>query len=184
MASARGQANVEYVGLVALLALALAAFVAVGPPPISGLPRAIAASILPEDGAVAAETPAAESRLELVERLMADDLGSFLAYRASAERDGRLDFSTDECSAPVVGSTGRTFDFTQACLRHDFGYRNYGRLGLLDDRRRDVDERFLADMRAHCASRPSDDLLPCLGWARDFHTAVRAFGWIPASRYE
>ena len=175
----------EYVGLVALLALALAAIVAAGPGPASGLSEAIADSILPEGAPVAeAAEPSPETRLELVERLMAGDLGSFLAYRASAGRDERLDFSTDECSAPVVGSSGRSFDFTEACLRHDFGYRNYGRLGLLDTRRREVDERFLADMRAHCASRPPEDLLPCLGWARDFHTAVRAFGWIPASRYE
>ncbi|MBJ7426381.1 MAG: hypothetical protein JHD22_05530, partial [Ilumatobacteraceae bacterium] len=38
---------------------------------------------------------------------------------------GWFDQSSDLCSAPVIGSTGRSFDFTQACERHDFAYRNY-----------------------------------------------------------
>src|SRR5215210_4952981 len=112
-----GQASVEYVGLVLLLALALPAAVAAMPQPHSGLPA-------------------------LVDRYAAADLDRFLAYRESGRRH-RLDFSSDDCSAPVVGSSGASFDFTEPCVRHDFGYRNYGRLGLFEERRRAVDEQFL-----------------------------------------
>ena len=115
---------------------------------------------------------------------MAGSLDEFLSYRSAEDRDQRLDFSTDECTAPVFGSSGRTYDFTDACLRHDFGYRNYGPLGLIEERRRSVDERFLADMQAHCATRPHAEVVSCLGWARDYYRAVRTFGWIPASRYD
>jgi hypothetical protein len=38
---------------------------------------------------------------------------------------GWFDQSSDLCSAPIIGSTGRSFDFAQACERHDFAYRNY-----------------------------------------------------------
>ena len=42
-----------------------------------------------------------------------------------------FDWSTDGCSAPLVGGEGRSFNFVAACRRHDFGYRN---LKLLDQR--------------------------------------------------
>ena len=113
--------------------------------------------------------------------------------------DPWLDVSTDWCSAPLVGSTGRSFDFRAACRRHDFGYRN---LKLLDARyscagrtpgricsapgrsgtywtstsRRRVDQQFLTDMRSHCRARPWHESATCLGWAETFYNAVRAFG--------
>jgi Prokaryotic phospholipase A2 len=148
----RGQASVEYIGLIALVGLLFAGGLALAATP---------------------KRPAEET----VDRYMAASLDEFLAYRASPRRDPRLDWSTDLCSAPIVGSRGESFDFTQACLRHDFGYRNYGRLGLFDNRRKAVDERFLADMRDHCATRLAWELVRCMAWARRFYLGVRAFGW-------
>ena len=114
--------------------------------------------------------------------------------------DESLDWSTDQCSAPLVGSTGRSFDFTAACLRHDFGYRNYK---LLDQRfncsprpvdgtcaagtwsygrwwnasnRARLDAQFKKDLFGHCASRPVWDRPTCRAWATTFYTAVRTFG--------
>ena len=179
-----GQASVEAVGLIVLVALVLTTVLAATEGRSAGLPGAIARAILPERGepsppGSAGSIPAAT----LVDRLMDADLDEFLAYRASPERDARLDYSTDRCTAPVLGSSGPTYDFTDACLRHDFGYRSYGRLGLIDERRREVDQRFLADMRAHCLTRPGEQVIRCLGWARAYYRGVRAFGWIPASRY-
>lgn len=99
--------------------------------------------------------------------------------------DAWLDWSTDYCSAPLVGTTGRSFDFHDACRRHDFAYRN---LRLLEARygsggtywntpaRRRADELFLADMRAHCARRPWFEAPMCRGWADTFYRAVRIFG--------
>ena len=128
-------------------------------------------------------------------------LTSFVSMSRSPRGvDESLDWSTDQCSAPLVGSTGRSFDFTAACLRHDFGYRNYK---LLDQRfncpnrptngtcadgtwnygrwwnasnRARLDAQFKKDLFGHCASRPVWDRPTCRAWATTFHKAVRAFG--------
>ena len=97
----------------------------------------------------------------------------------------RLDWSTDFCSAPLVGDTGRSFDFTASCRRHDFGYRN---LHLLEQRwgwgsrywnptnRARVDRQFLADMLAHCAGRSWWTRWSCRAWAWVYFLAVRTAG--------
>ena len=99
--------------------------------------------------------------------------------------DPWFDWTTDFCSAPLVGTTGRSFDFHDACRRHDFGYRNLHRL---EDRygtgstywnptnRKRVDEQFLSDMRAHCRPRPWYEEATCRAWADTFYGAVRSFG--------
>jgi hypothetical protein len=185
---AEGQASVEHVGLVVLLALAFAglAAVQVAPEPAQAIVRAICVGVGGECGEGAA--PVGVSRrpteVELVDRYVEADLETFLAYRASPERDPRLDWSTDECSAPVVGSTGASFDFTEACLRHDFGYRNYRRLGLFEEQKELVDEVFLADMRAHCEIRPAEERERCRAWAQTFYAAVDHFGHLAGGRRE
>ena len=158
---AEGQASAEYVGLTALVALAFIAALAVAPRPFAAVPAAVAGTLCAAVDAACAERPQPPSEEELVERWLAADLTEFLAYRASDSRDARLDWSTDLCSAPVVGSEGRTFDFADACIRHDFGYRNYADLGLFRERRRAVDERFLADMRGLCRSQLPWELGRC-----------------------
>ncbi len=181
IARADGQASVEHLGVVLLVALVFGALVAVQAPPApaEGIVRAICAGIGGDcRGPVAAPAPGSHrpTELELVDRYVEADLAEFLAYRASPDRDHRLDWSTDECSAPVVGSTGASFDFTDACLRHDFGYRNYWRLGLIEERKPLVDDRFLADMRAHCGTRASAEIDRCRAWARAFYLAVHHLG--------
>ena len=116
------------------------------------------------------------------------------------EADNWFDWSTDSCSAPFVGSSGRTFDFTEPCLRHDFAYRNFK---LMDQRyscprrlpqqvcepgtsnhgkwwnskiRLRIDSRFRTDMLNHCASRSLLDYLPCKAWATVFYKGVRTAG--------
>ena len=118
-----------------------------------------------------------------VERLMYST--SMSGFIAAVGSDQWFDWSTDFCSAPLVGNTGRSFNFTNACRRHDFGYRN---LHLLDRRyasgywniinRKRVDQQFLTDMRAHCWSRPWYDEPTCLAWAETFYAAVRLAGGI------
>lgn len=114
--------------------------------------------------------------LELTDRYIAAPLDDFLSYRDSAERDGRLDYSTNLCSAPVVGSSGRSFDFRSPCTRHDFGYRNYRRLGVFHQKKEAVDNRFLDDMKAHCRTRSVFVQPDCYKWAYVFHEAVKRFG--------
>lgn len=103
--------------------------------------------------------------------------------KVPASGDPRFDWSTDYCSAPLVGNTGRSFDFRAACRRHDFAYRN---LRLLEQRHRSdvwnassrlrADRQFLADMRAHCSMRPWWESATCHGWATTFYGAVRVAG--------
>ena len=131
--------------------------------------------------ALAAPVHSASADQAYVERMMyATSLTNFVA---SVGSDNWYDWSTDFCSAPLVGNTGRTFNFTNPCRRHDFGYRN---LHLLDRRygaghwtpanRLRVDHQFLTDMRQHCWSRAWYDEPTCLAWAEAFYTAVRAAG--------
>ena len=124
----------------------------------------------------------ARSDLAEVERLLyAVPLAQFVAT-VSAGSDW-FDVSTDWCSAPLVGSTGRSFDFRSPCRRHDFGYRNlklvearYGVDAWNATSRRRVDQQFLADMRGHCRGRAWYDEPTCLAWAETYYAAVRAFG--------
>ncbi len=129
-------------------------------------------------------------------------LDTFIWLRA-ARSPAHLDWSTDGCSTPLpvgLGDTGRSFDFTRACIHHDFGYRNHQ---LLDQRfncpnrpvggycapgtwsygtywngyiRKRIDDRFLADMKLDCAPRPWYQKPTCLSWAETYYYAVRAGG--------
>jgi hypothetical protein len=111
--------------------------------------------------------------------------------RDAAQRvgpDGRIgdtwfDWTTDLCSAPLLGNSGRTFDFTEPCRRHDFGYRN---TKLLEARyrngawshasRKRIDQQLLADMLGHCRSRWIIDRPSCMTWAYTYYGAVRVAG--------
>jgi hypothetical protein len=151
----------------------------------------LAALVIPPPRISAEASPgSAGTDTAFVQRMLfATPLRSF--SRAAVQHtgpDGRsgdtwFDWSTDLCSAPLVGNTGRTFDFTEPCRRHDFGYRN---TQLLDDRyaggawnhssRKRIDQQFLADMLAHCRSRSIIDRPPCMGWAYTYYGAVRVAG--------
>lgn len=106
-------------------------------------------------------------------------IAEFVSAAQSVQRDARLDWSSDGCSAPVIGSTGRSFDFTDACRRHDFAYRNLGRLDAgrkwTAALRARVDSKFLSDMRVHCDARQRRDKAACRAWANLFYSAVRQF---------
>ena len=176
-----GQATVEHAGLLTLAALLFAALAVATP--VAGVAEDVAAAI----GGAFASSPAPAAarpspartwaeRRALVDDFMAAPLAEFLAYRESPARDPSLDYSTDLCSAPLVGSSGASFDFTAACLRHDFGYRNYDRLGIFAAKKDAVDRRFFADMRDHCALRPPAQRTRCFVWARVFYEAVHRLG--------
>lgn len=95
----------------------------------------------------------------------------------AAQRPDYLVWESDGCSAPVLGAG--PFDFTLACGRHDFGWRN---LKAIDgpptptwhiDNKDRVDAGFLYDMRLRCAALPSLARLGCDTTARIYYTAVR-----------
>src|SRR5258706_12336967 len=90
--------------------------------------------------------------------LYATPMSGFIAAVGS---DQWFDWSTDFCSAPLVGNTGRSFNFTNACRRHDFGYRNlhlldrrYGGGKLKTPTPPPLREAFTATIRAAHALRP------------------------------
>lgn len=105
-------------------------------------------------------------------------LRDFVRQRFSLRRQHRhLDWTTDYCSAPIVGDEGRSFNFRHACMRHDFAYRNYRRLSVLDSTLRDaVDRVFHEDLVSSCLPKRVSLRLRCLSWAEVFFESVRLAG--------
>ena len=107
-------------------------------------------------------------------------LREFIAAADDPKHDGQLVWESDKCSAPVLGSAGKTYDFTDACRRHDFGYRNFSRIDggkkWTKSLRERVDRRFLTDMRDSCAARKTIERAACRTWADLYYTAVRQYG--------
>ena len=108
-------------------------------------------------------------------------LSRFRRERMRAKRIHRwLITTTDGCSAPMVGSRGRSFDFRLACERHDFAYANYialARLGVGvswdSAQRARVDDQFQRDLQESCVKRRKSERLRCDAWAVAFFHAVR-----------
>jgi hypothetical protein len=118
----------------------------------------------------------------VVDRLVFEiPLAKFRAERSRAKRANRwLITATDGCSAPFVGSTGRSFDFRLACERHDLAYANYSVLARLDlgvawdaEMRALVDDQFQRDLQESCTSRRHSERLRCDAWVVVFFHAVR-----------
>ncbi|MEN9746716.1 MAG: hypothetical protein RL729_1188 [Actinomycetota bacterium] len=123
--------------------------------------------------------PIFESPIEAVSYVVFDvDFNSFKRERFSLKRAyPHLDWTTDGCSAPIVGNEGRSFNFTHACMRHDFGYRNIKRLGQFNEVvRTKLDEQFRRDLESSCATQVRTRKIRCLMWAETFYVAVRATG--------
>lgn len=176
----RGQAAAEYLGVVVVIAAILAAIVASGVG--EKVTDTLGAAVCQVAGRDDCETSGGsdeeptESEDEIVERYIDSSLEDYLDYRDSEDRDPRLDYSNDGCSAPLVGSTGVSFDFTDACIRHDFGYRNTKDLGTFDELKPEIDGRFLDDMLDHCSTRSVFLRGRCREWAYTFYGGVVAFG--------
>ena len=123
-------------------------------------------------------SPTARSAVDAL--LFRTPLAAFVAIADHPTHDARLDWTTDGCSAPILESTGRSFDFYSACRRHDFGYRNLSRLDggkhWNQSVRLRIDQLFRRDMRASCAGKVRLIRLQCLSWAETYYRSVRAFG--------
>ncbi|MGA0131606.1 MAG: phospholipase A2 [Ilumatobacteraceae bacterium] len=138
----------------------------------------IAASSRGERTVATASTP----DRAVVDRLVFDTpLKRFRIERTRAKRMHRwLITSTDGCSAPIVGSSGRSFNFRLACERHDLAYANYSVLSRLSlgvewnaSLRAKVDDRFQRDLQDTCSKRRHSERLRCDAWAVLFFHAVR-----------
>lgn len=128
---------------------------------------------------ISATTPPAPPHTVAHRLMFRTSLASFIASAHSPIRDHRLDWTTDGCSVPFIKSTGRTFDFTDACHRHDFGYRNFKILNngtwWTSSMRHRIDRIFHADMYKDCATRTRATRNICRTWARTFYRAVRTY---------
>jgi hypothetical protein len=106
-------------------------------------------------------------------------LVTFIKIADSVTRDARLTWTTDGCSVPVLGSTGRTFNFFNACRRHDFAYRNLRKIDggkwWTPQMRARVDSVFKKDMLTDCAKRNKTARASCTAWAETFYRAVRTY---------
>jgi hypothetical protein len=101
-----------------------------------------------------------------------------------------LDWSTDGCSAPLVGAG--PFDFTVPCTRHDLAWRNLRRIERRFHRgvwtatnKLEADRRFVADLRTRCARVSLAVVTACLAAAQVYGAAVRivppyALPWLRA----
>ena len=119
------------------------------------------------------------STVEAVRHIEFDlDIATFTRQRFSLRRQYHtLDWTSDGCSAPIVGSQGRSFNFRSACNRHDFGYRNFKNLGLFDTSTRTlIDEQLHRDMNTYCDSQRRTFKVRCIALSEIFYTMVRAAG--------
>jgi hypothetical protein len=136
-------------------------------------------SLLFAVASVAAPSPHSAATLaSVVDRgIFSTELQEFPRFVRDNRRTYReLDWSTDYCSAPIVGNTGRSFNFRLPCQRHDFGYRNLKIVGAFtEENRKRVDDRFLTDMKSTCAPRGVTQRYNCYLWADTFYAAVRVF---------
>jgi len=123
---------------------------------------------------------ATESADEALRRIVFDTpLEMFRRERSRAARLHRFDTTTDGCSAPLLGSEGRSFNFRLPCERHDFAYRNYwlraahGGPAWNAALRAAIDDQFQRDLQSVCAKRRGSFRLRCDAWVIVFFHAVR-----------
>ncbi|RBM16350.1 phospholipase [Prauserella sp. PE36] len=118
----------------------------------------------------AGTAPAVDVREVTDEYLFELSLSQFGTTRATAPHADVLDWSSDACSWSPDRPLG--YDFTPACHRHDFGYRNYKRQSRFTEaNRKAIDDNFYSDMKTICAGR-----WQCDGAAWTYYQAVRKFG--------
>ncbi|GGK83364.1 phospholipase [Mangrovihabitans endophyticus] len=89
-----------------------------------------------------------------------------------------FDWSTDYCSASPDNPLG--FDFTLACWRHDFGYRNYKDMGTFSANKSRLDSAFYADLKRKCATYSAVVQPACYSLAWTYYEAVHIFGSLTA----
>ena len=172
-------------GLAAAVAVAYAMTGSIGPPPP-------APDVCHQVGTEGLATPYAGVNIEVVCTDIDTDLGLPLGGTDGFEavlkapsppagpatvHPSYLVWESDGCSAPVLGSG--PFDFSLACYRHDFGWRNLkaintGEVPVWTVGNKDrVDAGFLWDMRTRCASLSPIWRIGCDTTARVYYTAVR-----------
>jgi len=91
-----------------------------------------------------------------------------------------FDWGTDYCSASPDNPLG--FDFTIACWRHDFGYRNFKKVSLFPANKARIDSAFYEDLKRKCATYNQWVRPACTSLAWVYYQAVSAFGSVSISQ--
>lgn len=134
--------------------------------------------VVTDPGAPPVCPPPCEIPVETDRQLYDVTLQNFGEIRESVLRTGLgcpLDYSTDGCSSSPDSPFG--FEFTPACHRHDFGYRNYKTQNrFTDEAKRRIDSNFKRDMDAICESVASGLRPLCSATATTYYEAVARLG--------
>lgn len=114
---------------------------------------------------VAALPSTGKANYELALKYMQMPLADFLEAKKVKENGNVLNWEDDGCSAPWLANKtvldARYYNLLpDACLRHDFGYRNLGansseskRMKVTQAAKQLVDDRFIDDLRAMCSKQ-------------------------------
>ncbi|KAF1834735.1 hypothetical protein BDW02DRAFT_497598 [Decorospora gaudefroyi] len=99
-------------------------------------------------------------------------LSEFIANREARTGPSELIWASDQCTDAPENPFG--FDFTRACYRHDFGYRNFQKQNrwTVSNKAR-IDSNFKKDMFKLCQDETFQDA--CEGTAILYYEAVRVW---------
>lgn len=115
--------------------------------------------------------------------------GTYLQYTASmteflaATGEAPFDWGSDGCTTPNVKDLVKwNQTFENACRRHDFGYGNFGKGGVVEANplnetvRAGIDGKFRQDMQDACRTMSLSKRLQCLAVASAYYNVVRSVG--------
>ncbi|MET7639313.1 phospholipase [Streptomyces sp. NPDC005438] len=88
--------------------------------------------------------------------------------------DYGFDWSTDKCSSSPDNPLG--FPFENACIRHDFGYRNYKAAGQFPANKDRLDSAFYEDLKRVCSQYSGASKTSCNALAWTYYQAVKNLG--------
>ncbi len=111
-----------------------------------------------------------------IDSYMSMSMASFKQARAA--HPAPYNWTADGCSTSPDYPSG--FNFKDACNRHDFGYRNYGKGSIkaspFDSTRAAVDSRLRTDLMNECARYSGSTRSDCEDLANTYYAGVRIAG--------
>lgn len=165
----------------------------------AALAALVAASLLTLAGSSPAEAYTRTQLRTRAENLsFSMTLGRFIQVYRGTKRgiDTKFDWykydgcSVDQVPQPVKASLlGWRDNFRKSCLRHDFGYRNFGNglaLGSNSTYKAKIDSMFRTNMRQQCVNQfaITDDRFDCYAAAEEFYIGVTRFGQAQTAFYK
>ncbi|MFG3114869.1 phospholipase [Streptomyces sp. NPDC048197] len=86
----------------------------------------------------------------------------------------RFNWNTDYCSKSPDNPLG--FPFHLRCARHDFGYRNYKRMGTFKANKARLDKALYEDLKRVCGGYSGARKVSCKALAWTYYQAVKKYG--------